>query len=209
MRAVDALLSRKLWARALVTAIDRDEVPVAAIDTAQRARFLAYPEAEIRKLAERHFSQTATGERAAVLADYQESKSGGDAARGKVLYQKHCANCHEFRGAGSQVGPALDASEYRSSDTMLREILDPNRAIDGRYAEYVAITTSGRVKNGILAEESGNAITLRGQQGEETRLLRSELESLTSSGKSLMPEGFEKDIPPADMADLLEYLCSP
>jgi putative heme-binding domain-containing protein len=92
---------------------------------------------------------------------------------------------------------------------MLREILDPNRAIDGRYAEYVAITTTGRVKNGILVEESGNSITLRGQQGEETQLLRSELDSLTSTGKSLMPEGFEEQVPPRDMADLLEYLCSP
>jgi putative heme-binding domain-containing protein len=209
MRAVEALLNRKKWAQALIVAIENNAVPVSQLDTAQRARLLSYPDADIRKLAERHFSQTATGERAAVLARYQGSESDGDAARGKALYQKHCANCHEFRGAGSRVGPALDASEFRSADAMLREILDPNRAIDGRYAEYVAITTSGRVKNGILAEESGNTITLRGQQGEETRLLRSELDSLTSTGKSLMPEGFENDIPPADMADLLEYLCSP
>ncbi|HEY3391142.1 MAG TPA: c-type cytochrome, partial [Lacipirellulaceae bacterium] len=208
-RAVEALLGRKQWAHALIAAIENEAIPASQLDTAQRARFVTYPDAEIRLLAERHFSLTATGERAAVLARYEKSKTGGDAARGKALYQKHCAGCHEFRGAGSRVGPALDASEFRAAETMLREILDPNRAIDGRYAEYVAITTSGRVKNGILMEESGNAITLRGQQGEETRLLRSELESLTSTGKSLMPEGFEKDIPPADMADLLEYLCSP
>jgi putative heme-binding domain-containing protein len=209
MRAVEALLGRKQWAHTLVAAIENDTVPASQLDTAQRARLLAYPDPEIRKLAERRLSQTSTGARAAILAGYKEAKSGGDASRGKALYQKHCANCHEFRGAGSQVGPGLDASEFRSADAMLREIIDPNRAIDGRYAEYVAITTSGRVKNGILVEESGNAITLRGQQGEETRLLRSELDSLTSTGKSLMPEGFEKDIPPADMADLLAYLCSP
>ena len=207
--AVEALLGRKRWAHALVMAIENEAIPASQLNTAQRARLAAYPDAEIRQLAERHFSQTATGERAAVLARYEKSKTGGDASRGKALYQKLCANCHEFRGAGSRVGPALDASEFRAPETMLREILDPNRAIDGRYAEYVAITTSGRVKNGILVEESGNTVTLRGQQGEETRLLRSELESLTSTGKSLMPEGFENDIPPADMADLLDYLCSP
>jgi putative heme-binding domain-containing protein len=207
-RAVEALLGRKQWAHALVTAIDNKSIPASQLDTAQRARLLEYPDADIRRLAAKHLSQS-SGERTVVFARYEKSRIGGDAARGETLYAKHCANCHEFRGAGSAVGPALDASEFRSASTMLREILDPNRAIDGRYAEYVAITTSGRVKNGVLVEESGNAITLRGQQGEETRLLRSELESLTSTGKSLMPEGFENDIPPGDMADLLAYLCSP
>jgi hypothetical protein len=39
-------------------------------------------------------------------------------------------------------------------------------------------------------------------------LLRSEIEQLKSSGKSLMPEGVEKEIPLADMTDLLTYLKS-
>jgi putative heme-binding domain-containing protein len=207
-RAVEALLDRKQWAHALVTAIDNKSIPASQLDTAQRARLLEYPDADVRRLAAKYLSQSPSGERAGIIARYEESKTGGDASRGKELYTKHCANCHEFRGAGSTVGPAIDASQFRSADALLREILDPNRAIDGRYAEYIAITTSGRVKNGILVEESGNAVTLRGQQGEETRLLRRELESLTSTGKSLMPEGFENDIPPADMADLLAYLCS-
>jgi putative membrane-bound dehydrogenase-like protein len=208
-RAVEVLLSRKRWAVALVSAIDKKTVPVSELDTAQRARLIAYPDEGVRRLAAQNLTREASGERAAVVAHYARSELKGDAVRGKALYQKHCASCHAFRGTGSHVGPGLDTSEYRSKETMLREILDPNRAIDGRYAEYVAITTSGRVKNGLLAEESGNSIKLRGQQGEDTRLLRSELESLTSTGKSLMPEGFENEIPPQDMADLIEYLCSP
>ena len=43
--------------------------------------------------------------------------------------------------------------------------------------------SDGVVKIGILAEETGNAITLLGQNGEKNVLLRSQLESLTSNGK--------------------------
>ena len=74
---------------------------------------------------------------------------------------------------------------------------------------YVAVTNDGVVKNGILFEETGNAITLLGQNGEKTVLLRSQLESLTSNGKSLMPEGLEKQITPEEMADLIKFLATP
>jgi hypothetical protein len=40
-------------------------------------------------------------------------------------------------------------------------------------------------------------------------LLRSQLESLTSNGKSLMPEGLEKQITPQEMADLIKFLATP
>jgi hypothetical protein len=36
--------------------------------------------------------------------------------------------------------------------------------------------------------------------------LRSDLEALASTGKSLMPEGLEKDLPRQDLADLIAYL---
>src|SRR5262249_53239284 len=44
------------------------------------------------------------------------------------------------------------------------------------------------------------------QEGKEQVIPRSEIDELVSSGKSLMPEGLEKDISVADMADLLAYL---
>jgi len=117
--------------------------------------------------------------------------------------------CHQFRGIGKQVGPDIAGRQDKSNEGLLREILDPNRAVDQRYADYVAVTNDGIVKNGILLEETAGAITLLGQNGETTALLRSQLESLTTSGKSLMPKGFEKQITPQEMADLIQFLASP
>ncbi|HYH63124.1 MAG TPA: hypothetical protein VD866_00350, partial [Urbifossiella sp.] len=86
--------------------------------------------------------------------------------------------------------------------------LDPNRNVDSRYVEYRAETADGRVVGGLLAAETAAAVTLRGQQAKDDTILRADLVSLRGSGKSLMPEGLEKDLPPRDLADLLAYLVA-
>jgi putative heme-binding domain-containing protein len=60
--------------------------------------------------------------------------------------------------------------------------------------------------SGIMAEETPNSITLRGQDGREQTLLRSDIKELRSSGLSLMPEGLEAALQPQDMADLIAAL---
>jgi hypothetical protein len=40
-------------------------------------------------------------------------------------------------------------------------------------------------------------------------LLRDDIETFATTGRSLMPEGFEKAIPPERMADLLAFLARP
>jgi putative heme-binding domain-containing protein len=207
-RVLDVLLTREQWVSGLLGAIEQQTVLAAEIDAAYRSRLVEYPNAELRKKANQCFAQS-TSERSSVVAKYEEALQRGDAQQGKEVFQKNCAACHKLGEIGSSVGPDIAAREDKSSAGLLREILDPNRAVDQRYAEYVAVTADGRVKNGILVEETSNAIKLRGQQGEETSLLRSQLDSLTSTGKSLMPEGFENQISPTQMADLLQFLAAP
>jgi putative heme-binding domain-containing protein len=67
------------------------------------------------------------------------------------------------------------------------------------------VTRSQREISGVLVAETAASLTLRSAAGEET-VLRADLQQLGSSGLSLMPEGFEKVLSPAEMADLLAYL---
>lgn len=207
-RVLDVLLSRKQWVGPLLAAIEAQTVLTSEIDAAHQARLSDYPDPELRKKAQSSFSQTSS-ERLAVVARYQPALKGGDAKRGQAIFQKNCTPCHKFKDLGNEVGPNIAARQDKSNDGLLREILDPNRAVDQHFAAYVAVTTDGVVKTGILFEETGNAITLLGQNGEKTVLLRSQLESLTSNGKSLMPEGLEKQITPEEMADLIRFLATP
>ena len=71
-----------------------------------------------------------------------------------------------------------------------------------------AVTQSGREISGIITAETPNSITLRGANGMEEVILRTDLKELTSSGLSLMPEGFEKIFKPQDLADLIAYITS-
>jgi putative heme-binding domain-containing protein len=206
---LDVLLTRQEWVAELLSAVESNAVASAEIGAAHRARLAEYPNVEVRQKVATIFATGGSSSRAEIVARYQKELHPGDAARGKAVFQKNCAACHKFHDIGTEVGPDIAARPDKSNGGLLREILDPNRAVDQRYADYVAVTADGIVKNGILTEDAGGAIKLRAQEGQETRLLRSQLESLTSSGKSLMPEGFESQITPAEMCDLLAFLASP
>jgi putative heme-binding domain-containing protein len=207
-RVLDVLLTRKQWVGPLLAAIEAKSVLTSEIDAAHQARLTEYPDPDLSKKAKNSFAQS-SAERMAVVTKYQPALKGGVADRGRAIFQKNCTPCHKFQGLGNEVGPSIAARQDKSNEGLLREILDPNRAVDSHFVAYVAVTTDGVVKTGILSEETGNSITLLGQNGEKTVLLRSQIDTLTSSGKSLMPEGLEKQITPEEMADLIKFLATP
>ena len=122
------------------------------------------------------------------------------------MFARRCALCHQLGTVGVVVGPDLTSVSTKSPDYLLTEILDPNRNVDIRYHEYVAVTKSGKIVTGILSSESAASVTIRSQEGKEQTLLRSDLEDLKSTGKSLMPEGLEKDLSHQDLADVIQFL---
>jgi putative heme-binding domain-containing protein len=130
----------------------------------------------------------------------------GDAKHGQAVFAKTCSVCHRLNNVGTAVGPDLAALQNKSPQYLLQEILDPNRNVDSRYIEYHATTKAGRTFTGLLAGETAAGITLRAQEGREQVLLRSDLEELESTGRSLMPEGLEKDLSKQDLADLIAYV---
>jgi putative heme-binding domain-containing protein len=65
-----------------------------------------------------------------------------------------------------------------------------------------------RTISGIIAAESPTAITLKRADGQGETVLRSQIAEFRSTKLSLMPEGLEEKILPAEMADLLAYLLS-
>ena len=58
----------------------------------------------------------------------------------------------------------------------------------------------------MIASENANSITLRRAESATDTVLRSDIELIRNSNQSIMPEGFEKSIPPQAMADLIKYL---
>ncbi len=206
----DLLLSRDAWLRRLLAGLEKGEPPPGLLDAARRQRLLNHRDEQVRRRAARLFEGATSADRRKVLREYADVAGlKGDAARGKQVFARACAACHLLEGVGRAVGPDLSALANRSAAYLLSEILDPNRNVDSRYLQYQAVTRRGQVFTGVLAAETATSITLREQEGRERALLRADLEELTGTGKSLMPEGLEKDLKKQDLADLLAYLSAP
>jgi putative membrane-bound dehydrogenase-like protein len=206
-QVLEVLLRRPEWLEALLDALERKQVPPAEIDASRRQRLLEHRDTSVRDRASKLFAGAADADRQKVVDAYAAVLTlKGDAGRGKAVFGKSCSACHRLEGTGNEVGPDLAALGGRSADYLLTAILDPNRAVEARYVNYIAETKNGLTLTGVLLSESATSITLVGPDGKPQVVLRKDLDSLTSTGKSAMPEGLEKDVRPEDMADLLAYL---
>jgi putative heme-binding domain-containing protein len=170
---------------------------------------LNHPKSEVRDRAKKLLAGEIDANRAKVIADYQAAlELPGDVAKGKLLFQQKCSNCHQIAGIGHNVGPNLQSVANKSPADLLIAILDPNREAQPNFATYVVETQDGKVLNGLLVADTATSITLRRAEAKEDVVLRSNIETITTNGKSLMPEGFEKDASPAAVADLIAFLKS-
>lgn len=204
---LDALLSRNHWIDTLLTAIEAKQIPTGDVDATRRQRLARVDDEAIKKRAAALLSGAIESNRQQVLADHAEVlTTEGDPQAGAAVFAKRCNVCHLLRGAGHEVGPNLASLTDYSPQALLTAILDPNRAVEAKFLDYLAVTTGGLTMTGMLANETGNSVTLLGQEGKQQTILRSELESLQATGKSLMPEGLEKDLSPTDLANVIAYL---
>lgn len=208
-QVLDVLMARDESVKSLLLAIERGEFSAQELDARRRQQLLTHKNESLRTRATKLLASAGDANRKKIVDDHQDVlKLSGDAARGKGVYAKRCANCHRLDGAGHVVGPDLAALSDKSPERLLIALLDPSRAVEDRYLDYVAVTTNGQQFTGMMASETGISITLAGPEGKQTVILRSDLEELRATGKSLMPEGLEKDVSKQELADLLAYVRS-
>jgi putative heme-binding domain-containing protein len=189
----------------LMTEISGGTFPKTMIDPATAKQLREHSDNEIRSEANRLFQSDPN--RAKVLADYASSVQHlGEPIAGKKLFAEHCSACHRIGDIGTNVGPDISDTRIKTAEALLTSILDPNAAIDSSFIQYKALTQDGRVLDGLLIDETSEAITLQQKGGERITIGRQDIETVQAPGVSLMPEGFEQAINPAAMADLLSYL---
>jgi putative heme-binding domain-containing protein len=205
--AAEALFSRADRLNALLDAVTDRSFAVAEIDPTRLKQLLAHPDARLKARAESLLGSAPRSSRGEVISSYRPSLSlTGDRERGREVFRKVCATCHKAEGQGVDVGPNLATVTGRTPEDLLVHILDPNREVAPAYLSYNVATTDGRVLTGVIAEESANAVTLKRAEGATDVVPRSRIETIASSGVSLMPEGLEKGLVAQDFADLINYV---
>jgi hypothetical protein len=93
-------------------------------------------------------------------------------------------------------------------EQLLAEMIDPSRSVEGNFRVYAIALRDGRVLSGLLASESKTAIEMYDSEGKRHDLQREDIEEMIASTKSLMPEGFEKQVSADDIVNLLEFLSA-
>jgi len=206
---LDVLMSRTSWQKDLLNAVAHKLIPQSDIDPTRRQQLLSLSDESLRSEAMKLFNAATSPDRAKVIEQFAQVLTlSGNAAQGKQVFAKQCASCHRLENVGHGVGPDLAAVAGKSPGYLLQEILDPNKNVDSRYTDYRALTRDGQTLTGLLAGENATSLVLRGPEGKEQVILRTEIEELQSTGRSLMPEGLEKDLKPQDLADLIAYLTA-
>lgn len=204
---IHQLLSRGEWLGALLDAVEARKLAASEIPLSRRALLLRNPDPAIKARATRLFARESPAERGAVVERYRSALGlAADDSRGQMVARKVCLNCHRLAGEGNDVGPALESIRHRAPEEVLLHVLDPNREVSPNYLEYVVERKDGRVTSGVIAAETATSVTLKREAGQGETILRDDIASLASTGKSVMPEGMENQITLQDMADLLAFL---
>jgi putative membrane-bound dehydrogenase-like protein len=203
----EAMLRQPDRALAFLGEVEAGRVQPGDLDPQRSRQLVNHPRLDVRDRARKLLQDCLPADRKEVLRTYQAAlKVKGDARRGRTIFEKNCATCHRFGGAGHEVGPDISDAALKAPDALLVDILDPNAAIDSNYVSYAVTTKSGRLLTGLLSSETPSSVTLKRAEGQTEVVLRQDIEAITSSGTSLMPEGLEKTVAVPDMADLLAFL---
>lgn len=207
---LDQALRCTAGSQALVAALEAAIVSAEELPASTREVMGQWQDESLRRRAEALLAAVARDDRALVLARYADVVTRrGDAARGAALFKQSCQTCHAIQGVGRSVGPDLASVSARRSDLLLVDILDPSRQVSPDFVSYLAATKDGRVLSGVIAAETAESVTLRREEAQQETIPRSQLEQLRASGKSLMPDGLEKNLTPDQLVDLLEFLRRP
>ncbi len=139
-------------------------------------------------------------------------KMKGDAANGAEVFRREttgCIKCHQVRGEGREVGPALtEIGTKLPKEALLEAILDPSAGISFGFEGWQVQLKSGDDTYGIKASETPDEIAIKDANGIVTRYKKSEVASMQQSKTSIMPSGLQQTMSTQELIDLIEYLAS-
>ncbi len=117
-----------------------------------------------------------------------------------------CAKCHQIRGLGGRLGPDLSNLIHRDYESVLRDIREPNAAINPDHTAFNIDLKDGESLTGVLLASADQSVTLGNAAGESVVVPRDTIQAITPAALSLMPEGLDKALTEGELTDLLAFL---
>ena len=203
-RATAILLGGREGAIALLDAVENGDIAAGAVDAVAKIKLRQHPVEEVAARAAKLFERS--GGRAEVVEAHKDAlELEADAERGEVVFEEACAKCHLSQGERARLGPDLSGVNNKTREELLTHILDPSFEVAVNYTNYLVETKDGRLYDGLLAGETAETVTLRGEY-ENQVIRREDIAEMRASRVSLMPDGIEEDLTRQQLADVIAYL---
>ncbi len=210
---MDTVCSRKEYALLLLNAVDQKKVPQQDVTAYHVRQLRNFQDSEIeQKLNQVWGLSRETPEKKrtqiegykALLTEKRLKQT--NRVNGRVLYEKTCAKCHRLFGSGGKIGPELTGSNRKNLDYLLENMVDPSSLIPKGYEMVVLALEDGRVLSGTIVRQTKQQVTLQ-TQTDLVVLDRKQVEEISPSKLSLMPEGQLDQLSEQQLADLVAYLA--
>jgi putative heme-binding domain-containing protein len=210
--AVQTLAARAAWAGALLDAIEKGTVPRADVPVTTARQIQALNDKALSSRLEKVWGKitNASKERVALMKKWKETLTDdtltkADAARGRVLFAKHCGACHKMFGEGGAVGPELTGSQRANLDYVLENVLDPSAVVPNEFRMINFTLTDERVVSGIVLLETKDALTIR-TTNDTVVVPVGDIAARKQTNLSIMPDGLFDSMKAEEVRDLVAYL---
>ncbi|MBI1312883.1 c-type cytochrome [bacterium] len=208
--ALRTLLARPQTTKDFLTGVESGMVQLADLSLDQKQALGRHPNREIRERALKLLSMGGglpNADRQKVVEELLPlTKVTGNVEAGLAMFKKHCMKCHKHGEIGEKIGPNLTGMAVHPKAELLVHMMDPSRSVEGNFRLYTVILADGLILNGMLASETRTSIELIDAEAKRHSIQREDIDELVASSKSLMPEGFEKQMSKEELTNLLEFL---
>ena len=211
-QVINIFVYNSRFKEAFLTALESKAIALGEtnLDLEHRRQLIRYSGSSLGNRAKKLFGDEEYSNRISIVDDWLEKlPKNGNARRGEKHFSNLCANCHKSNGKGHALGPELEGLSHRSVEDLASNIIDPNMAINPKYAPYKIVTKSGETYVGILSNQSANSVSISMPLSISINVNRDNIAQLQSMRSSLMPSGLEKSLTPAGLRDLIEYIRLP
>lgn len=210
--ALRVLAGRKEWAQILVSFVNEWKVPTKQFTVDIVRQLSLHKDPEIDAAIDKHWKGLlATGPTPEKKKEAERIKAVlktglGDAEKGKAQFMGRCFICHKLFGEGGQIGPELTGYDRSNADFWLDNLFMPSMEIREGFGAYIVKTKGGQILTGLMDAQDANGIVIKDMANNKTALKQTDIESMTASPISLMPEGLTTGMSDADLKDFFAYL---
>ncbi len=140
------------------------------------------------------------------------SKLRGDAAQGKVVFERpasSCTLCHRIGNLGVDFGPALSGIGAKlPKEAIFDSIINPNAGISMGFETTELSLRGNSTAMGILRSETAQEVVLALPGGALQKFSTADIQRRSKQTTSMMPSGLNQALTQQDLVDLVEYLST-